>query len=110
MTPATRYRISPRPFPERLPPIEYGPDDIVRKVDCNGVTNFRGRRIRMGKPFRDQPIALRSTDTDGVFSIHFCAQPIVTIDLRSAPSRRGFVDIAKAMPTTPRAHHQQQRG
>jgi len=109
MTPVTRYKVSPRPFPERLPTIEYGPGDIVRKVDCNGVVRFKGRGIRMGKPFRDQPIALRSTERDGVFSAHFCTQPIGTIDLRSAKRTREVVDIAKAMPTTSQVHQQQER-
>jgi hypothetical protein len=30
--PIRRYRPSPRPFPELLPTIEYGPKDDVRKV------------------------------------------------------------------------------
>ena len=29
--PATHYQPSPRPFPETLPPIEYGATDLVRK-------------------------------------------------------------------------------
>lgn len=108
-TPSTRYRISPRPFPESLSQIEYGPDDIVRKVDCNGVANFKGYRIRMGKPFRGHPIALRQSEQDGVFSAHFCVQTIGFIDLRSATTSCGLVDIAKAMPTTPQAQQQEQR-
>lgn len=105
--PATRYHVSPRPFPDRLPAIEYSPGDVVRKVDCNGCTSFDGRKIRIGKPFRGQPIALRPTNQDGVFSAFFCAQPIGTIDLRGAKPSRGFVDIAAAMPTTPQGNHQQ---
>jgi transposase InsO family protein len=107
MAPASRYQVSPRPFPEQLPAIEYGPTDIVRKVDCNGFISFKSRQIRMGKPFRGQPIALRATDKEDVFCTYFCAQPIATIDLRRAKSSRGFVDIAAAMPTTPQAQHQQ---
>jgi len=34
--PASRYQPSPRPFPEVLPPIEYGADDIVRTVHGSG--------------------------------------------------------------------------
>lgn len=108
-TPATRYYVSPRPFPEHLPPIEYGPGDIVRIVDCNGNARFKGYRIKMGKPFRNQPIAFRPTDTDGVFSAYFCVQPIATIDLRSATTSCGFVDIARAMPTTPQSQQQEKR-
>jgi transposase InsO family protein len=49
-TPASRYRPSLRPFPEALPAIEYGPDDLVRKVGGKGeVWLPRGRR-RMIRP------------------------------------------------------------
>lgn len=108
-TPAERYRASSRSFPETLPPIEYGPDDIVRKSNQDGDIHFKGRRIRLGKPFRGQPIALRATLEDGVHSIHFCAHQIGTIDLTAmvAPAC-GHVDIATAMPTSPQAQQPQQ--
>jgi transposase InsO family protein len=109
-TPAERYRASSRSFPETLPPIEYGPDDIVRKATQDGDIRFKGRRVRLGKPFRGQPIALRATLEDGVYGIHFCAQQIGTIDLTAnAASARGLVDIATAMPTSPQAQQQQQQ-
>ena len=34
--PASRYQPSVRAFPATLPPIEYGPDDLVRKVQAQG--------------------------------------------------------------------------
>jgi transposase InsO family protein len=34
--PARRYRPSPRPFPEALPPVAYGPADVVRRVQEGG--------------------------------------------------------------------------
>jgi transposase InsO family protein len=109
-TPGERYRPSLRSLPETLPPIEYGLDDIVRKADKNGDIRFQRRRLRLGKPFRGQPIALRPTIEDGVFGIHFCAQQIGTIDLRAdTASTCGLVDIARAMPTTPQAQQQQQQ-
>ena len=86
-TPADRYRASERTFPEALPPIEYGPGDIVRKVDYAGDIKLRGRQLHLGKAFRGQPVALRPTDQDGVLSIHFCAHHIATIDLRNQPEK-----------------------
>lgn len=57
--PATRYRASPRTFPEKLPPIEY-PDGVpVRKVDCTGHICFEKRRIRVSKALRGQFVALQ---------------------------------------------------
>ena len=107
-TPSERYRPSRRAFPESLPPIAYGPDDIVRKASSEGDIKFNSRRIRLGKPFRGETIALRPTIEDGVFGIHFCTQQIGIIDLHVDPSACGFVDIATAMPTTPQAQQQKQ--
>jgi hypothetical protein len=110
--------MSPRPFPEGLFEIEYGPDDFVRKVDLDGFISFKNVPIRIGKGLRRQHIALRPTATDGVFSVHFCIQRIGTVDLRDTASPScGFVDIAfqrgvggeaaDAMPTTPQVQQQQ---
>jgi transposase InsO family protein len=107
-TPSVRYRSSARSFPETLPPIEYGAGDTVRKADQEGDIRFKNRRIRLGKPFRGEPIALRPTSEDGVFDIHFCTHRIGTIDLRVLTrSACGHVDIASAMPTSPQAQQQQ---
>lgn len=106
-TPGERYRQSRRSFPETLPPIEYGAGDVVRKADKEGDISFKARRVRLGRAFRGEPIALRPTSDDGVFSIHFCTHRIGTLDLREAPSACGFVDIAGAMPTIPQAQQQQ---
>jgi transposase InsO family protein len=108
-TPAQHYRVSPRAFPEAPPPIEYGPGDIVRRVDVNGDISFNRRKLSVGKAFRHQPVALRPTCEDGVFSIHFAAHRIGTCDLRGpTPRACGFVDNARALPTTPQAQQQQQ--
>lgn len=108
-TPGEHYQPSRRSFPETLPLIEYADGDAVRKVSQDGLISFKTRRIRLGKPFRGEPIALRPTAEDGVFSIHFCTRQIGTVDLRAAaPWARGFVDIATAMPTTPPAQQQKQ--
>jgi transposase InsO family protein len=100
-TPGERYLSSRRSFPETLPPIEYGCGDLVRKADAQGDISFKNRRIRLGKPFAGQTVALRPTAEDGVFSIHFCTHQIGAVDLKaSAPAACGFVDIARAMPTS----------
>ena len=117
-TPSTRYRPSERPYPERLAPIEYGPGDMRRTADQEGDIRFKGRRLRLGRPFRGEPIALRPTAEDGVFSIHFHTHRIGTVDLRAATAACGHVDIAStpsacgqtsdAIPTSPQAKQQQE--
>jgi hypothetical protein len=107
VTPGTRYRVSPRPFSDKPPAIEYAPGDFVRKVDHKGFISFKGQPWRTSRAFGGQPVALRPTAEDGVFNVHYCLQRIGIIDLRiDKTSARGFVDIATAMPTTPPAQRQ----
>ena len=81
--PASRYRVSPRAFPEVLPPIEYGPADLVRKVAERGELSYRNRTFRVGKAFRGYPVALRPTLVDGVLDVFFCHQRVAQVNLRT---------------------------
>lgn len=84
-TPASCYQPSLRPFPVILPPIEYAPGDLVRKVDVLGKISFANRRIRVGKAFRHQEVGLRPLAADGEYAVYFCKQLIAQIDLREIP-------------------------
>jgi transposase InsO family protein len=82
-TPAQRYSPSPRSAPTFLPPIEYGPDDHVRKVQHGGWIHFQGRTVRISKALVGQPVALRPClESEGLFKIYFCHQPLARLDLR----------------------------
>lgn len=107
--PAERYRTSPRPFPQTLPPIEYGADDLTRKVSADGFISFKAKPWRVGKPFVGLPVALRPTAEDGVFSLWFLTQPLGQINLHTGHTEaRGLVDDEEPSPTTPPAQQQQQ--
>lgn len=80
--PASRYRESPRSFPEHLPAIEYGPGDLVRKVYETGRISFHNRFFRLGKAFRGESVALRPTVTDGLWEVYFGQHRIARINLR----------------------------
>lgn len=79
--PASRYQSSPRPFPEALPAIEYGPADQVRKVQALGHFHYQGYVFRTSKALRGQPVALRPTERDGIMSVYFCHYHVADIDL-----------------------------
>jgi transposase InsO family protein len=85
--PADRYRMSPRPYPEELPAIDYGSGDIVRKVDISGRVSFKNRIWRIGKAFRGQFIAFRPTIADGIYTVHYAAHQIATVDLNGNGSQ-----------------------
>jgi transposase InsO family protein len=80
--PSSRYQLSPRPFPEVLPPILYDTGDIIRKVDASGKISFHNRSFRVGKAFRYNPVALRPAQTDGVYEVFYCSQKVAQISLR----------------------------
>jgi hypothetical protein len=84
-TPASRYRPSPRPFPESLPPVEYAPGVIVRRVHEGGRIEFHGRRFRVGEAFTGYPVGLRPTAEDGRFEVLSCHQKIAALDLTAGP-------------------------
>lgn len=79
--PASRFQISKRPFPESLPPIEYGSTDIIRKVQNNGVVHFKGREFQVPRALVGFPIALRpQAQRDGLFELYFVRQLVMVIN------------------------------
>jgi transposase InsO family protein len=85
-TPGERYRASERTFPAHLPPIEYGPEDSVRKVSQGGSISFRGQEIQVSKAWVGFPIALRpQPQKDGCFDLFFCHHKFDSIDLALPP-------------------------
>lgn len=81
--PSQHYRLSARPFPEHLPVIEYSPNDLVRKVQGKGEISFHGRTFIIGKAFHHYAVALRPTETDGVFDVFFSTFKINQINLHN---------------------------
>lgn len=79
--PASRYRASPRAFPETLPVIEYDTGTLVRKVQAKGELHYLGRTFRVAKALRGHPVALRPTETDGVLAVYFCHHRVSEIHL-----------------------------
>ena len=81
MTPASRYRPSPRPYPERLTPLEYPGHFLVKKVTTGGTFRFRHRLLYLAKAMVDQHIGLEETD-DGIWAFHFNTVSLATFDER----------------------------
>jgi len=80
--PASSYSLSNREYPEPLPPIEYGPEALVRKVQAKGEISFRNRVFKIGRAFQGYPVALYPTTTDGTFDVFFCHQKVAQINLK----------------------------
>jgi hypothetical protein len=82
--PADRYQPSARAFPETLAPIEYAPEDLVRRVFAPGRITVHGRAYRVGRAFVGQPVAVRPTAMADVYAVFFCHQEVTRLDLRQS--------------------------
>lgn len=80
--PADRYEPSRRSFPQTLPQIVYPAGTFVRKGYDNGFVSFKGRRWKVPKALKGQPLGIDPTSVDGVFEVRFMAYLVTTIDLR----------------------------
>ena len=80
-TPVERYLPSPRPFPETLPPVEYGPDVLVRRVQAGGWFSLYNRQFHVSKALQGQPVALRPTLAADDYAVFFCHKQVATITL-----------------------------
>ena len=70
--PASRYQPSPRPFPETLPEITYGPEDAVRIVTVHGSIQWQRHRYFVGRGLVGHPVAVRPMPEDGRWEVYFC--------------------------------------
>ena len=82
-TPADCYRLSPRPFPEQVPPILYDDAVPVRRVSAKGTIRYQNRVVFLSEALQGFPVGIVPTRIDGVVQVHFCARTITTIDLRT---------------------------
>lgn len=82
--PASRYRPSPRSFPDRLPEPHYDSGEIVRRVGTTkGYISFKGRAWRVPDAFQNECLAIRPLDCDGLYGVFFGAVQIAKIDITS---------------------------
>jgi transposase InsO family protein len=80
-TPASRYQPSHRSWSPPLPPIEYPPGDLIRRVGQAGFLSFRGQRFHVGRAFTGQPLALRPTTHHHLWTVHFLHHHVATLNL-----------------------------
>jgi hypothetical protein len=69
-TPSEVYESSPRPYPDRLPPIEYPNHFEKRKVATNGCMKWHDRFVFVSRPLIGEYVGLDEVD-DGVWSVFY---------------------------------------
>lgn len=80
-TPASQYRPSLRPYPERVPAPEYPGHFLVKRITTGGTFKFRHRLLYLASPLVNQLIGLEETD-DGIWAIYFYTTLLATFDER----------------------------
>jgi transposase InsO family protein len=89
--PARRYQPSIRPFPKRLPELQYAADVTVRKVQAGGRLRFLGHEARVGYPFVGEFLGLRATDTDGLWNVYYGPLLLGRLDFRQPPHNTRYL-------------------
>jgi transposase InsO family protein len=80
--PACRYRVSARPFPERLSAPDYASGEIVRKVlSTKAYISFANRLWRVPQAFAGEYVAVRPRLPEGRYGIFFGATEIARLNL-----------------------------
>ncbi len=69
-TPAARFEPSPRPMPDKLPPLEYPDRFEVRYVSANGGIRWNKRWVNVSITCMGEYVGLEEID-DGVWNVYF---------------------------------------
>lgn len=77
-TPASIYQPSSRPFPRKLPPIEYPSHFETRRVHQHGDITWRGQRFFVSQALAGQWLGLEAK-ADGWW-VYYCHQLIANLD------------------------------
>lgn len=80
-TPRQDYRLSPRPFPNRLPEIAYGKDVQVRHVRGDGRIKWQGDMIFVSEVLTGEPVGMVPLDDD-LWTLYFGPIPLALFDSR----------------------------
>jgi len=80
-TPASVYTPSPRPFPARVPRLEYSAAHTVRRVGPSGSFSWRGRPIPLTRVLDGEDVGLLPV-ADGVWTVYFGALRLGHFDER----------------------------
>jgi transposase InsO family protein len=82
-TPASVYRPSTRPFPERLPELVYPSHMSMHRVSSGGIVYALGRRIYVGYLLIGEIIGLEAINS-GIWAVHFGPVRLGRFDERDA--------------------------
>lgn len=78
-TPDALYQPSPRPYPGRIPDVNYPEHLFVRRVGPSGSIHWRGCELFLGESLAGEPVAMEQHN-DRFFQIYFGPIPLALYD------------------------------
>lgn len=81
-TPGSVYQPSPRPYPAKLPPIEYAAGTLVRQVRHNGEIRWRGHLLYLSEVLAQEPVGFTPIG-ETTWAVHYSFHPLGTFDERT---------------------------
>ncbi len=78
--PASVYQPSPRPYPTRLPPLDYPDATATRRVDCAGAFKWHNQRVFLSANLAGAELGLYE-DAPDLLTIRYAALVLGTFDL-----------------------------
>ena len=77
--PASYYQPSLRPYPAKMPKVEYHGDVIVRQVRHNGQIRWKGELVYISEALAGEPVALKQK-SEHLWEIRFSSYPLGVLD------------------------------
>ena len=79
--PSELHESSRRPYPERIPEVEYPGHYEIRRVRRDGYIKWQGKMLFVSEVLRGEPVGLEEVD-DGIWSLHFSSLLLARFDER----------------------------
>ena len=76
------YQPSPRPYPAKLPPIEYGAETVVRQVRHKGEIRGRGQLLYVSEVLAQEPVGFTPLG-ESTWAVHDSFHPLGTLEERT---------------------------
>ncbi len=81
-TPASVYRPSPRPYPARVPEVQYPDTMIVRTIRSHGHFRWNQQDVFLSEVLWGEPVGLLPVE-DETYTVHFAHLPLARFDGRT---------------------------
>jgi len=81
------YEPSPRPYPERLPEVDYPDTMLVRTIKSHGHFRWKKQDVFLSEVLWGEPVGLLPVDHDR-YTVYFAHVPLALFDARTGKTYR----------------------